>query len=155
MKFFPLLAVASHLVAAQLFASPNDALTSGAVKRDSNGYTNIVSWDKYSLILDGQRIFIHSGEFHPFRLPVCEVHCEFSTSADAFLNIGPRPMERCASKIQGGWSQRCFDLFPLVGHNTLWGLAPSSRSLKGIEQSIQRSPRFRRRSSPSATVRCG
>ncbi|KAF8443138.1 glycoside hydrolase family 35 protein [Boletus edulis BED1] len=35
-----------------------------------NGRTNDVLWDKYSLILKGQRVFIHSGEFHPFRLPV-------------------------------------------------------------------------------------
>ncbi|KAF8551280.1 glycoside hydrolase family 35 protein [Imleria badia] len=35
-----------------------------------NGRTNDVLWDKYSLVLKGQRIFIHSGEFHPFRLPV-------------------------------------------------------------------------------------
>ncbi|KAG9315962.1 glycoside hydrolase family 35 protein [Chiua virens] len=35
-----------------------------------NGRTNEVLWDKHSLVLKGQRIFIHSGEFHPFRLPV-------------------------------------------------------------------------------------
>ncbi|KAG2073391.1 glycoside hydrolase family 35 protein [Suillus decipiens] len=35
-----------------------------------NGRTNDILWDKYSLIIKGQRIFIHSGEFHTFRLPV-------------------------------------------------------------------------------------
>lgn len=35
-----------------------------------NGRTNDVLWDKYSLIIKGQRVFIHSGEFHTFRLPV-------------------------------------------------------------------------------------
>ncbi|KAG1812912.1 glycoside hydrolase family 35 protein [Suillus subaureus] len=35
-----------------------------------NGRTNDVMWDKYSLIIKGQRVFIHSGEFHTFRLPV-------------------------------------------------------------------------------------
>ncbi|KAG2357219.1 glycoside hydrolase family 35 protein [Suillus spraguei] len=35
-----------------------------------NGRTNDVLWDEYSLIIKGQRIFIHSGEFHTFRLPV-------------------------------------------------------------------------------------
>lgn len=29
-----------------------------------------VTWDKTSLSIFGQRIFIQSGEFHPFRLPV-------------------------------------------------------------------------------------
>ncbi|KAG6840788.1 hypothetical protein C0991_004328 [Blastosporella zonata] len=32
--------------------------------------TDQVKFDNYSLILKGQRIFIHSGEFHTFRLPV-------------------------------------------------------------------------------------
>ncbi|TDL23133.1 glycoside hydrolase family 35 protein [Rickenella mellea] len=36
----------------------------------SGGTTSEVQWDKYSLIVKGQRIFLHSGEFHTFRLPV-------------------------------------------------------------------------------------
>jgi hypothetical protein len=28
-----------------------------------------VTYDSYSLIVDGQRVFIYSGEIHPFRLP--------------------------------------------------------------------------------------
>ncbi|EIN12800.1 glycoside hydrolase family 35 protein [Punctularia strigosozonata HHB-11173 SS5] len=32
--------------------------------------THQVRWDNYSLILRGQRVFLNSGEFHPFRLPV-------------------------------------------------------------------------------------
>lgn len=35
-----------------------------------NGRTTDILWDKYSLIIRGQRVFIHSGEFHTFRLPV-------------------------------------------------------------------------------------
>lgn len=31
---------------------------------------NIVTWDETSLFIRGERIFIFSGEFHPFRLPV-------------------------------------------------------------------------------------
>jgi beta-galactosidase GanA len=31
--------------------------------------THTITWDKYSLMLDGTRTFIWSGEFHPFRLP--------------------------------------------------------------------------------------
>ncbi|KAG7440311.1 glycoside hydrolase family 35 protein [Guyanagaster necrorhizus] len=33
-------------------------------------FTDQVSFDNYSLSLRGQRIFLHSGEFHTFRLPV-------------------------------------------------------------------------------------
>ncbi len=31
--------------------------------------THTVTWDKYSVMVDGQRVFFWSGEFHPFRLP--------------------------------------------------------------------------------------
>ncbi|KIM43038.1 glycoside hydrolase family 35 protein [Hebeloma cylindrosporum] len=36
----------------------------------SRARTDQVQFDNYSLILRGQRIFLHSGEFHTFRLPV-------------------------------------------------------------------------------------
>ncbi|KAH0831870.1 glycoside hydrolase family 35 protein [Lanmaoa asiatica] len=60
-----------------LTSSVADALRKQAIEKHTvtsnltgNGRTNDVLWDKYSLVLKGQRIFIHSGEFHPFRLPV-------------------------------------------------------------------------------------
>ncbi|KAI1503315.1 glycoside hydrolase superfamily [Biscogniauxia marginata] len=31
---------------------------------------DIVTWDKHSLLINGERLMIFSGEFHPFRLPV-------------------------------------------------------------------------------------
>src|SRR4051794_15288252 len=31
--------------------------------------THTVTWDKYSLQVDGKRVYVWSGEFHPFRLP--------------------------------------------------------------------------------------
>ncbi|KAI0313595.1 glycoside hydrolase family 35 protein [Amylostereum chailletii] len=36
----------------------------------SNGRTEDVQWDEYSLLIKGQRVLIYSGEFHTFRLPV-------------------------------------------------------------------------------------
>ncbi|KAI0278189.1 glycoside hydrolase family 35 protein [Russula aff. rugulosa BPL654] len=36
----------------------------------SNGRTDQVQWDNYTLVLRGQRVLIYSGEFHSFRLPV-------------------------------------------------------------------------------------
>ncbi|KZV98894.1 putative beta-galactosidase [Exidia glandulosa HHB12029] len=36
----------------------------------SSGLTDLVQWDEYSLFVKGQRIFLWSGEFHTFRLPV-------------------------------------------------------------------------------------
>ncbi|EIW77017.1 glycoside hydrolase family 35 protein [Coniophora puteana RWD-64-598 SS2] len=35
-----------------------------------NGRQTDVQWDAYSLVVKGQRVFINSGEFHTFRLPV-------------------------------------------------------------------------------------
>ena len=31
---------------------------------------DIVTWDEHSLFINGERVMIFSGEFHPFRLPV-------------------------------------------------------------------------------------
>ncbi|TDL23439.1 glycoside hydrolase family 35 protein [Rickenella mellea] len=38
-------------------------------RRNSTGLTNVVTWDPHSLSIFGQRIFIYSAEFHPWRLP--------------------------------------------------------------------------------------
>ena len=35
--------------------------------------TDLVKWDGYSLLVQNQRIFLWSGEFHPWRLPVVEL----------------------------------------------------------------------------------
>ena len=40
-----------------------------AVPAFGDGTPHAISWDKYSLKIDGQREYIWSGEFHPFRLP--------------------------------------------------------------------------------------
>jgi hypothetical protein len=39
----------------------------------SNGLTDLVTWDKYSLMVNNTRVFILSGEFHYQRLPVPEL----------------------------------------------------------------------------------
>ena len=43
------------------------ALTVPAGAREPKGHT--ISWDSRSLMIDGARVFIWSGEIHPFRLP--------------------------------------------------------------------------------------
>src|SRR5579875_3259521 len=35
----------------------------------AKGVSHAVTFDKYSLMIDGKRLFVWSGEFHPFRLP--------------------------------------------------------------------------------------
>ncbi|KAF8972779.1 glycoside hydrolase family 35 protein [Flammula alnicola] len=38
-------------------------------RRNSTGLTDAVTWDPHSLFINGQRVFILSAEFHPWRLP--------------------------------------------------------------------------------------
>lgn len=38
-------------------------------RRTSTGLTDTVTWDSHSLFVQGQRVFILSAEFHPWRLP--------------------------------------------------------------------------------------
>ncbi|TFK52650.1 glycoside hydrolase family 35 protein [Heliocybe sulcata] len=45
-------------------------LVNQAPQLSNNGRTDVVQWDNYSLVLNGQRIFLYSGEFHTWRLPV-------------------------------------------------------------------------------------
>jgi hypothetical protein len=44
--------------------------TGGANHLRDNGLTKDVQWDKYSLFIKGQRVFLWSGEVHPWRIPV-------------------------------------------------------------------------------------
>jgi hypothetical protein len=37
---------------------------------------NIVTWDKHSLFVHGERVLFYSGEFHPFRLPVPDLRLD-------------------------------------------------------------------------------
>jgi hypothetical protein len=48
------------------------AVTAGAVTgkvRAAAATAHTITYDKYSLMIDGRRTMIWSGEFHPFRLP--------------------------------------------------------------------------------------
>jgi beta-galactosidase GanA len=57
--------IASGLGALALLVSPSIALS----PRVTNNLTDAVTWDPYSLSILGQRVFLWSGEFHPWRLP--------------------------------------------------------------------------------------
>ncbi|QKX56339.1 uncharacterized protein TRUGW13939_03440 [Talaromyces rugulosus] len=55
-----------------LFAPGSNGLSVQRTPRSlsQNGQTDIVKWDADSLMINGERLMIFSGEFHPFRLPV-------------------------------------------------------------------------------------
>lgn len=44
--------------------------TIGAAFASTDGLTDLVAWDSYSLSINGTRVFIQSAEFHYQRLPV-------------------------------------------------------------------------------------
>ncbi|EIW52309.1 uncharacterized protein TRAVEDRAFT_75316 [Trametes versicolor FP-101664 SS1] len=55
--------------------------------RKSNGLTEVVQWDNYTLFLHDQRMFLYSGEFHTFRLPVPDLWLDiFQKMVAAGLN---------------------------------------------------------------------
>lgn len=49
------------------------AVISLACGQRDDGYTDAVQWDNGSLFVNGERVFIYSGEFHHARLPVPEL----------------------------------------------------------------------------------
>ena len=62
MRFFAFLPLLLCGALSSLWASATD-----------NGKTTDVTWDKYSLSVKGERLFVFAGEFHYMRLPVPEL----------------------------------------------------------------------------------
>ena len=47
------------------------------IKHDKRGpLQNIVTWDKHSIFVHGERVLFYSGEFHPYRLPVGSLYLD-------------------------------------------------------------------------------
>ncbi|KAI9322100.1 glycoside hydrolase superfamily [Dichotomocladium elegans] len=64
------LAIAATLLPTLIHSSP--VLSSREANTTSyrnNGLQDLVQWDSYSLVVNGERVFLFSGEFHYFRLP--------------------------------------------------------------------------------------
>src|SRR6478609_1408948 len=53
-----------------------------------------VTWDKYSLQVDGQRVFFWSGELHPFRLPNPDLWRDMLQKMKANGYSGVRDMDK-------------------------------------------------------------
>ncbi|CAL1698277.1 unnamed protein product [Somion occarium] len=70
-------------------ASPSESFVLAAAEppRNSTGLTDAVQWDNYTLFINDQRVFIYSGEFHTFRLPVPDLWLDiFQKMVAAGLN---------------------------------------------------------------------
>lgn len=50
---------------------------------NNTGLTNTVGWDPYSFFIHDKRIFLHSGEFHTWRLPVPDLWKDITQKAKA------------------------------------------------------------------------
>ncbi|KAH7102269.1 glycoside hydrolase superfamily [Auriculariales sp. MPI-PUGE-AT-0066] len=46
------------------------------IKRDSNGLQEVVTWDKHSLFINGERVRLYGGEVHPFRQPSLDLYLD-------------------------------------------------------------------------------
>ncbi|KAJ7087201.1 glycoside hydrolase family 35 protein [Mycena belliarum] len=44
--------------------------------RETDGLQDMVTWDEYSLMINGSRVDIFSGEVHPYRMPVQSLHLD-------------------------------------------------------------------------------
>lgn len=66
-----LIALAAALVLALTPLNAARVLPASAATTAAAGpaTTHTITWDHYSLMIDGKRVFIYSGEVHPFRLP--------------------------------------------------------------------------------------
>jgi len=64
MKLFRDLLLAGHLLA---------TVTAQQWPLHNDGLNDVVQWDHYSLMVNGERLFFWSGEFHYWRIPVPEL----------------------------------------------------------------------------------
>ncbi|KAF9227202.1 glycoside hydrolase family 35 protein [Gyrodon lividus] len=45
-------------------------------RQETGGLQNNVTWDEYSIMINGERTFLFSGEMHPWRIPVQSFHLD-------------------------------------------------------------------------------
>lgn len=74
-----------------------------AVYATDNGLTTVVSWDRDSVVINGKRVFIYSGEFHYQRLPNPEM--VMSTIALHFPEANEQSVDGRFAEVQGKWPE--------------------------------------------------
>jgi len=63
------LLVGSVAAAIALAAFSSGGVSRRAAAAEADGQSHSITWDAYSLKIDGKRLVVWSGEMHPFRLP--------------------------------------------------------------------------------------
>ncbi|KIY45926.1 glycoside hydrolase family 35 protein [Fistulina hepatica ATCC 64428] len=73
---------------ALLFCATVVAGTSGRLRvRDDEPLQHVITWDEYSFMINGTRLYVFSGEVHPYRMPVQSLHLDiFQKVKSAGLN---------------------------------------------------------------------
>lgn len=121
-----LFSLVSALAATLLSTSSALPLTSSPLTLADTAYntnlTDLVTWDNYTLSVLGQRLFVLSGEFHPWRLPV----------PDLWRDIVEKAKSAGSSTSAFSWLLTCFlTNEPFIGFNTIsiylhWGASNPS-----------------------------
>lgn len=108
MKWFKALLLASSLT--MVLGLDGYTVPPGSPGFQHGNSSMAVQFDSHSLFIDGKRLFVLSGEFHPWRLPVPELW------SDILQKMKVRPMYLSyilANKFSGWRVQRCVDLHTL------------------------------------------
>ncbi|KAI5844672.1 glycoside hydrolase superfamily [Morchella snyderi] len=75
--FFTLMIFGSLITSSHphIIIPPNQSLASSKLllSRDTNGLQENVTWDKYSMPVNGKRLYVYSGGLHPWRLPAIDL----------------------------------------------------------------------------------
>lgn len=66
-------ALSSLLLASQLFLPSLAQAVQKQWPLHNDGDTDLIQWDHYSMTVNGERLFIWSGEVHYWRIPVPEL----------------------------------------------------------------------------------
>ena len=65
------------VLCSQVFSRVLKGRPGDLIKHDKRGpLQDIVTWDKHSIFVHGQRVLFYSGEFHPYRTPVAGLYLD-------------------------------------------------------------------------------
>lgn len=103
MRLSGLLLVASQLLAAATQQWP----------LHNDGLNDVVQWDHYSLLVNGERLFFWSGEFHYWRIPVPELWIDIMQKIKVSRFQCPKMYHVLTAIVSGGRLQRFLHLLAL------------------------------------------
>ncbi|KIJ67770.1 glycoside hydrolase family 35 protein [Hydnomerulius pinastri MD-312] len=76
MLLAPLIALLGATFALAASRPPRVDRNLNFARQETDGLQNNVTWDEYSIMINGERMFLFSGEMHPYRMPVQSLHLD-------------------------------------------------------------------------------